>query len=656
MGGAVDPIERRKASFWFVLRNGFNIPFWDVMWLKGMILKEVFPSLYEASSLKMVSVAAMGGWVDNRWTWGNYGILGNRFLVHEVPVEWGVLRGFLEEYGEMGSEKDGAEWIPSRGDDFSVASCYEEYASYRIPFGPNGRHCDAKKLVWNSDVPFKIKAFGWRLLANRLPTKDLFVLRGIPLSFDASFMNISKGTKRTKITPQILIDMDADRLSSLPDLIIEKILSYIPIKEAIGTSVLSSKWINKWRTLPSLVFDTYCVSIKASEDRSNFNMKFVKIIDHVLLVHYGPINVFKICDYYNNRVSLKTDVDRWILHLTGRSIQELVLEVWIDKQYQIPQFIFGGESVRTLELYRCSLKPPSKFEGFKNLKSLGLYHVTISQDDFENLIFNCSLLESLTLMKVIGVSHINIHAPNLKVLNISDEFEDINFDNACQITSVFVDLRLYFNSENNQSRLHGGGSSNLLKFFNHLPHIEGLAIDNYFLKLIVAGVVPVKLPIPCINLLGLSLFLNFDDLKEISAALCLLRSSPTLISLKIYARIEQHSAPLTPPISENYCWEDTFSKPDTPIHVQHLRINNISGLQPELEFIRFLVLYSPVLEKIIVERNPNVGTELFIEIIEYILRFKSASEIEVIYHENDSSCICILFQSSKFFKSLPELE
>ncbi|XP_058728654.1 F-box/FBD/LRR-repeat protein At1g13570-like [Vicia villosa] len=450
--------------------------------------------------------------------------------------------------------------------------------------------------------------------------------------------------------------MEPDRISSLPNNIIEKILSYIPIKEAVGTSVLSHKWMNKWCTLPSLVFDTDCFSIKASEDPSVFNKKFVEIVDHVLLVHYGPVNIFKICDYNLNRLSLKTNVlDRWILHLTRRSIQELVLEGWIEGQYQIPRCLFSCQGLRCLELSWCWLKPPTKFEGFKNLKSLGLYDVTISQDDFENLIFSCSLLESLTLMKVNGVSHINIHAPNLKELNVADEFEDINFDIACQLTSVFVNLPLYFNSANNQSRLHGGGSSNLLKFFNHLPHIEGLAIDNYFLKYLAAGVVPVKLPTPCINLQGLSLFINFDDLKEISAALCLLRSSPTLKSLTIYARIEQHSAPLTP-ISENYCWEDTFSKPDTPMQVHDLRINNISGLQPELEFIRFLVLYSPVLEKIIVERNPNVGTELFIKILGYIVQFKSASEINFIYNKRDSSCICILFQSSKFFKSQPEQE
>ncbi|XP_058775852.1 uncharacterized protein LOC131650140 [Vicia villosa] len=213
MGGAVDPIERRKASIWwkdlvklgsnsffdpfvsscmFLLRNGYNIPFWDVMWMNGLILKEVFPNLYEASSLKMVSVAAMGGWVDNRWTWGNCGISENRLLEHEVAVEWGIFRGFLEEYGVIGSERDRAEWITPRGEDFSVASCYEKYAFYRIPFGLIGRHNEAKILVWKTDVPFKIKAFGWRLLANRLPTKYLLAIRGNPLSFDASLCSFCK--------------------------------------------------------------------------------------------------------------------------------------------------------------------------------------------------------------------------------------------------------------------------------------------------------------------------------------------------------------------------------------------------------------------------------------------------------------------------------
>ncbi|CAI8601763.1 unnamed protein product [Vicia faba] len=79
----------------------------------------------------------------------------------------------------------------------------------------------------------------------------------------------------------------------------------------------------------------------------------------------------------------------------------------------------------------------------------------------------------------------------------------------------------------NQRRLHGC-SSNLLKIFDHQPHIVRLVIGDYFLKYLAAGVVPVKLPTPCMNLTYLGLLINFIDSKEISVVLCLLKSSPNI--------------------------------------------------------------------------------------------------------------------------------
>ncbi|PNY15528.1 F-box/FBD/LRR-repeat protein, partial [Trifolium pratense] len=128
-------------------------------------------------------------------------------------------------------------------------------------------------------------------------------------------MNISY-LKGTKSTPREVIDVEPDRISYLPGHVIDCILSYLPIKEAVRTSVLSNKWKNKWYTLPNLVFDEQCVSHLASEDPLVIENKFLKIVDHVLLVHSGVINMFKFVDY-ENLVSDSADIDRWILHLTG---------------------------------------------------------------------------------------------------------------------------------------------------------------------------------------------------------------------------------------------------------------------------------------------------------------------------------------------------
>ncbi|PNX98360.1 F-box/FBD/LRR-repeat protein [Trifolium pratense] len=331
--------------------------------------------------------------------------------------------------------------------------------------------------------------------------------------------------------------MESDRISCLPDHIIDQILSHLPIKEAGRTSVLSHIWRNKWSTLPDLMFDRQCVPAATSEDPSVSKIKFLRIIDDVLLLHSGPINKVQISAGYDlidmNSVA---DIDRWILHLT--------------------------KSLHRLELYWCSLKPPTTFEGFRNLKSLHLEQVAYLD----------------------GFTQINIHAPNIKCVQIIGKFEGISFDNTPQLA-----------------------------------------------KYLFADVVPVKLPTPCINLTTLQISINFNNLKEISAVLCLLNSSPNLQRFGIYARLEEHADHLSP---VSYCWEDIFSEPVMPLKLQRVKIEDISGTKCELDFIRFILLYSPVLEKMTVKPVLNVTSKLMTELI----RFRRVSgQVEVIYHVKDSS-------------------
>ncbi|XP_058759359.1 uncharacterized protein LOC131632631 [Vicia villosa] len=61
---SLDPIVECSK---FSINNGFITPFWESNWLNDTPLQEAFPVLYEFSSLKKVSVAAMGGWLDGVW-------------------------------------------------------------------------------------------------------------------------------------------------------------------------------------------------------------------------------------------------------------------------------------------------------------------------------------------------------------------------------------------------------------------------------------------------------------------------------------------------------------------------------------------------------------------------------------------------------------
>ncbi|XP_058724945.1 F-box/FBD/LRR-repeat protein At1g13570-like isoform X2 [Vicia villosa] len=379
--------------------------------------------------------------------------------------------------------------------------------------------------------------------------------------------------RKTKSTRQTMIDAEPDMISNLPGHVTDQILSCLSIREAVRTSVLSKIWKNKWYTLPNLVFDRHSVS----------ESMLLKTVDHVLLVHSGPIKMFKFAnDCPGLSEIFEIDMDRWILHLTRRSIKELVLEVWITKErYKLPWCLFTCQSLHHLKLKWCLLKPPKTFEGFRNLKSLELEGVRVAPDDFENLISGCPLLEKLKLIVLDrdGITQINIHAPNLKVFKIYGRFDGISLDNTFKLSRVVVDSWLDLISEDNESTLPGR-PSNLLNFFDNRPHIKSLVIGSYFLK----------------------------------------------------AHIEAHNVPLTP-VSDGYSWEDVFSRPVTPIQVRHVTIDSISGFQPELDLIKFLLLYSPVLEKIIVKPLVNARVELLIELV----RFKRASEeAEVIYEVQKS--------------------
>ncbi|XP_058775772.1 uncharacterized protein LOC131650047 [Vicia villosa] len=89
------------------------------------------------------------------------------------------LRRSLSAFDGWEEGKDSVVWLGNSEKEFSVASCYELYKKLLIPYGPPIKNAKAFGLLWVMEVPYKIKTFGWRLLHNRLPMKDLLVMREV---------------------------------------------------------------------------------------------------------------------------------------------------------------------------------------------------------------------------------------------------------------------------------------------------------------------------------------------------------------------------------------------------------------------------------------------------------------------------------------------
>lgn len=257
-----------------------------------------------------------------------------------------------------------------------------------------------------------------------------------------------------------------DLISDLPQSIIESILIQLPIRDAVRTSILSSKWRYKWASITQLVFDDKCVPL--GHDRFVLEKSVVKFITRLLFLHQGPIHKFQIT---NSSLQSCPEIDQWILFLSRNDIKELILELGEGEFFRIPSCLFSCKKLTRLELSRCELDPPIGFKGFVCLKSLNLHQVLISPDAIESLISSCPLLESLSL-SYFDCLALSICAPNLKYLSLEGEFKDIYLVDTPLLVEISV--AMYMNDDIVAEHFGISSTCNFVKFLGGVPNLERL--------------------------------------------------------------------------------------------------------------------------------------------------------------------------------------
>ncbi|KAJ1687484.1 hypothetical protein LUZ63_018874 [Rhynchospora breviuscula] len=152
-----------------------------------------------------------------------------------------------------------------------------------------------------------------------------------------------------------------DRISALPEETKVSILSLLPITDAVRTSILSRSWRHLWTLLPGFHAD---LNSRRGQIRCPEN------VSRILSSLRGPVRHF----------SLEFSLS---LSYLGAA--------W--PQVQLPYFY----SLKDLELSCIIISLPSDFCGFKQLTSLKLYRVVISQQDIQSLIDGSEKLTSINL-------------------------------------------------------------------------------------------------------------------------------------------------------------------------------------------------------------------------------------------------------------------
>ncbi|KAF6156351.1 hypothetical protein GIB67_031472 [Kingdonia uniflora] len=256
-----------------------------------------------------------------------------------------------------------------------------------------------------------------------------------------------------------------DYISNLPDNVIERILLEFPMKDGAKTSVLSTKWRYKWAAVPQLKFYDSIDEIPA-------NYSIVNIIDHVLLLHIGPIHKFELSHTCVNNMLSFRDMDRWIFVLSKYEIKKFILESWHETIYTLPYQLFSYQYLNYLKLRNCIFVPPPTFKGFPHLHTLDLQHVTISDDALESLVSNSPLLENLFL-EFFNCSNLRINAPNLRNFYFDGIYNDIVLKNTVLLSTVGIYL---------ESLIKDDKSERLTDFICSLLRIKELRMDTNLLK------------------------------------------------------------------------------------------------------------------------------------------------------------------------------
>ncbi|XP_022733009.1 LOW QUALITY PROTEIN: F-box/FBD/LRR-repeat protein At1g13570-like [Durio zibethinus] len=414
--------------------------------------------------------------------------------------------------------------------------------------------------------------------------------------------------------------LSPDLISDLPQNIIESILTRLLIRDAVRTSILSSKWRYKWATLTQLVFDEKCVI--SWNDRCEVEGSLVKFITRALFLHQGPIRKFQL---KTRLLQCCPDVDQWLLFLSRNDMKELVLEFAEEEWFRVPSCLFNCKKLTRLELFRCEFDPPPSFKGFLCLKSLNLHQVLVSPEAIESLISSCPLLESSALSYFDSLS-LTIRAPNLKYLCLEGEFKDICLENTPLLVAMSDTMYM---TDDIAEHFEQSSSCNFNRFLGGVPNLERLIGHIYFTKYLSIGDDPGRLPITYNHLKVVELYrVSFEDRKEILVVLRLITNSPNLKELQISGSSNTLAAIVAPALD---FWGEECPSDCTFEQLKVVKMTDMSGAPHEMEFVKFLLANSPVLETMCISPCVYVMDGRLNMLIE-LLRFRRASaQAEILF-------------------------
>ncbi|RAL40231.1 hypothetical protein DM860_008371 [Cuscuta australis] len=201
-----------------------------------------------------------------------------------------------------------------------------------------------------------------------------------------------------------------DVINRLPEEVIGMILSLLPLKEAVRTSVVCRAWRVLWSNYfsgsvtlePPQVPPQICYLLR--EEMPSCLSEFACSVDQLLLekLKYPFLKEFKVA-FFLNYPSIASNIDRWIHAVAAKQVEKLDLDFLDVIRPPVWSYNFSWP------------------EGCRCLKVLRLSFISVSGEMLEGILAGCPLLQELSVSKSRVLAGFRVlHHEALKHLEICD--------------------------------------------------------------------------------------------------------------------------------------------------------------------------------------------------------------------------------------------
>ncbi|PON70277.1 F-box domain containing protein [Parasponia andersonii] len=249
--------------------------------------------------------------------------------------------------------------------------------------------------------------------------------------------------KTTSETP-----LAVDRISKLPDSVIQHILSFLPTVDVVRTSLLSNFWRRMWYSVPTLCFSKSSTEFGYLRDQEGF----YKYVDNCLkhrkigssdsaitrlkldmrrcrISDASPSDMSPLEEYESKveerRRSNSHRLDKWLAFAVENKVKELNL--YLNSKppilfrssfyYCLPETVAKARYLTVMELEGIKLSTSLKFR-LPSLKTLSLKDVRLSDVGLDKLLLGCPSLEKFMLSDDCVLTKGRFHSSSLKFLEI----------------------------------------------------------------------------------------------------------------------------------------------------------------------------------------------------------------------------------------------